>query len=120
MQSVLIIWGILSIVCGILAIIPFLFWNLNEKKQLEMAKDIKIRGYKEQLEANTLTQDDIAEVVALGVLTQEQALEMGFVFEEKSGEQSAVFETTEQDQLTVDEVTTDEDAENSDSENKSE
>ena len=120
MQSVLIIWGILSIVCGILAIIPFLFWNLNEKKQLEMAKDIKIRGYKEQLEANTLTQDDIAEVVALGVLTQEQALEMGFEFEEKSGEQSTVFETTEQDQLTVDEVTTDEDAENSDSENKSE
>ncbi|MDE6210696.1 MAG: MFS transporter [Clostridia bacterium] len=123
MQSVLIIWGILSIVCGVLAILPFLFWNLNEKKQLEMAKDIKIRGYKEQLESNTLAQENILEAVSLGVLTEEQALEMGFVLEETTNEDNA-FSAGEQDQLTVDEATTDEVAdgaeEKSDDDNKSE
>ncbi|MDE5911964.1 MAG: MFS transporter, partial [Clostridia bacterium] len=123
MQSVLIIWGILSIVCGVLAILPFLFWNLNEKKQLEMAKDIKIRGYKEQLESNTLAQENILEAVSLGVLTEEQAVEMGFVLEETTNEDNA-FSAGEQDQLTVDEATTDEVAdgaeEKSDDDNKSE
>ncbi|MDE7348776.1 MAG: hypothetical protein K2N53_03860, partial [Clostridia bacterium] len=120
MQSVLIIWGILSIVCGVLAILPFLFWNLTEKKQLEMAKDIKIRGYKEQLESNTLAQENVIEAVGLGVLTAEQALEMGFSLEENAADENAVLETTEQEQLTVDEVATDEVAEKSDGENKSE
>ena len=107
MQSVLIIWGILGIVCGVLAIIPFLFWDLTEKKQLEMAKDIKIRGYKEQLEANALAQEDIAEAVALGVLNEEQAIEMGFILENFGTEKMSPADNAEE-QMTVDEATTDE------------
>lgn len=108
MQKVLIIWAILSIACGVLAIIPFLFWDLTEKKQLEMAKDIKLRGYKEQLESNTLAQENIAEAVALGVLTREQAIEMGFVLEEAYETENTPQEQNVEETLTVDEVTTDE------------
>ncbi|MDE7336751.1 MAG: MFS transporter, partial [Clostridia bacterium] len=57
LKSVFIFWGILGIVCGILAIIPFLFWDLSEEKQLAMAKDIKIRSYKEKLADNSLVQE---------------------------------------------------------------
>ncbi len=84
MRSVLIIWGILGIICGLLAIIPFLFWDLTEKKQLEMARDIKVRSYTEKLKENALVQEDISEAVALGVLTAAQAVEMGFIYEETS------------------------------------
>lgn len=108
MQSVLIIWAILSIACGILAIIPFLFWDLTEKKQLEMAKEIKIRGYKEQLESNTLEQENIAEAVELGVLTREQAIEKGFALQESSIKDKTAEEASPEEKLTTDEVTTDE------------
>ncbi len=105
MRSVLIIWGILSIVCGVLAIIPFLFWDLTEKKQLEMARDIKIRGYKEAMESGSLEQENIAEAVALGVLTGEQAREMGFVFDEPKTEEE--LSKDGEGLLSEDEVTTD-------------
>lgn len=106
MQKVLIIWSILSIVCGVLAIIPFLFWDLTEKKQLEMAKDIKIRGYKEDLESGTLKQENVAEAVLLGVLTRQQALESGFVLEDESVKDEAQSDNVEA-MLSTDEVTTD-------------
>lgn len=106
MQKVLIIWSILSIVCGVLAIIPFLFWDLTEKKQLEMAKDIKIRGYKEDLESGTLKQENVAEAVLLGVLTRQQALESGFVLEDEAVKDEAQSDNVEA-MLSTDEVTTD-------------
>lgn len=113
MQSVLIIWGILSIACGVLATIPFLFWDLTEKKQLEMTRDIKIRGYKEAMESGTLEQENVAEAIELGVLTAEQATQMGFAVE--ALQQSAVGESVAQelvedvaDQLSTDESTTEE------------
>ena len=118
MRSVLIIWSILGIICGVLASLPFIFWDLTEKKQLEMAKEIKIRGYKEQLESNSLQQENIEEAVALGVLTKEQAVEMGFVMQETADAETATQETSEQEQLTTDEVTTDEVEQKSDLENK--
>ena len=81
LKNVFIFWGVLGIVCGILAIVPFLFWDLSESKQLAMARDIRIRGLKEKLEDNALEQEDIKEAVALGVLTAQQAVEMGFEVE---------------------------------------
>ncbi len=113
MQSVLIIWGILSIACGVLATIPFLFWDLTEKKQLEMTRDIKIRGFKEAMDSGTLEQENVAEAIELGVLTAEQATQMGFAVE--ALQQSAVGESVAQelvedvaDQLSTDESTTEE------------
>lgn len=78
MRSAFIIWGVLGIVCGILAMIPFFFWNLTEKKQLEMAKDLKIKAYTNDLETGELDEENVNEAIELGVLTREQALEMGF------------------------------------------
>ena len=100
MQSVLIIWAILGIVCGVLAIIPFLFWDLTEKKQLEMAKDIKIRGYKEAFESGTLEQDNVEEAISLGVLTVEQAIEIGLVI--KDAEDAFASEEVTTDTYSVD------------------
>lgn len=91
MRSVFIIWGILGIVCGILAMIPFFFWNLTEKKQLEMAKDMKIKAYTNDLQAGELEEENVKEAIELGVLTREQALEMGFtvVMEAETNENAA-------------------------------
>lgn len=100
MQSVLIIWAILGIVCGVLAIIPFLFWDLTEKKQLEMARDIKIRGYKEAFESGTLEQDNVEEAISLGVLTKEQAIEIGLV--SKDAEDAFASEEVTTDTYSVD------------------
>ena len=100
LQSVLIIWAILGIVCGVLAIIPFLFWDLTEKKQLEMARDIKIRGYKEAFESGTLEQDNVEEAISLGVLTKEQAIEIGLV--SKDAEDAFASEEVTTDTYSVD------------------
>lgn len=78
MRSAFIIWCVLGIVCGVLAMIPFFFWNLTEKKQLEMARDLKIKAYTNDLEKGELDEENVKEAVELGVLTREQALEMGF------------------------------------------
>ena len=78
MRSSFIIWCVLGIVCGVLAMIPFFFWNLTEKKQLEMARELKIKAYTNDLEKGELDEENVKEAVELGVLTREQALEMGF------------------------------------------
>ena len=80
LKKVFIFWGILGIVCGILAIIPFLFWDLSEEKQLAMAKDIKTRSLREKLDDGALEQEDIKEAVSLGVLSEQEAVDMGFEF----------------------------------------
>ena len=118
MRSVLIIWSILGIICGVLASLPFIFWDLTEKKQLEMAKEIKIRGYKEQIESNSLDAENVEEAINLGVLTREQAIEMGF--EVKEASDTATQEADEQEQIAKEEVTTDEVEKKADLENKSE
>lgn len=78
MHKVFIMWAVLSIVCGLLAMIPYFFWDLNEEKQLQMAKELKIRALNAKLENNTLEQDDIQDALALEILTKEQAIDMGF------------------------------------------
>lgn len=105
LRKVFIFWGILGIVCGILAIIPFLFWDLSEEKQLAMAKDIKVRGLKEKLNENSLKQEDVQDAVELGVLTLEQAAEMGFAVDFAEAGPDAADNTL--DGLVKDEITTD-------------
>ena len=113
LRSVFIFWGILGIVCGILAIVPFLFWDLSEEKQLLMAKEIKIRSFKEKLADNSFAQEDVAEAIALGVLTEEQATQMNFIVANENcstQEDSLVSPLTDDSSLfepANDEVTTD-------------
>lgn len=83
MRKVFLFWSVLGIVCGALAMIPIFFWDLSEKKQLEMARDLKFRAYKQDLEEGMLEQENVAEAIELGVLTAEEAREKGFVVEEK-------------------------------------
>lgn len=78
MRNVFIIWAVMGIVCGIMAMIPFFFWDLTEKRQLEMAKDLRRRAYASDYEEGTLSQDNVMEAIELGVLTREQAVESGF------------------------------------------
>lgn len=78
MHKVFIMWAVLSIVCGVLAMIPYFFWDLTEEKQLQMAKELKIRALTSRLEDGTLNQDEVQEALALEILTKEQALTMGF------------------------------------------
>ncbi|MDE5616369.1 MAG: MFS transporter [Clostridia bacterium] len=113
LKSVFIFWGILGIVCGILAIIPFLFWDLSEEKQLAMAKDIKIRSYKEKLADNSLVQEDVKEAIALGVLTEEQAIEMNFeIVKDDKAQDDGLIKPLDSDnslfEPVKDEITTDE------------
>ena len=89
LKKVMIFWGISSIVFGLIALIPIFLWDLSEEKQQAIVKEIKIRGLKEKLEDNTLTQDDIKDALELEVLTEQQVIDMGF-------------------ELAMDEVTTDE------------
>lgn len=84
MKSVFLFWSILGVICGVLAMIPFFFWDLSEKKQLEMAKDLRCRAYKKDLEEGMLEQENVAEAIELGVLTAEEARERGYVVEEKA------------------------------------
>ena len=73
MHNVFIIWAVMGIVCGVLAIIPFLFWDLDEEKQLQMAKEIKIRTYQEEIESGGLDPSHVEEAVALGIITADEA-----------------------------------------------
>ena len=45
---------------------------------MEMAKDLKIKAYTNDLETGELDEENVNEAIELGVLTREQALEMGF------------------------------------------
>ena len=85
-----------------------------------MARDIRIRGLKEKLDDNALEQDDIKEAVALGVLTAEQAVEMGFdVSVEENAEETVIpqdgdalaFETAGEE-VTTDETPSDDSSTN--------
>lgn len=78
MRNVFIMWAVLGVVCGVLAMIPFFFWDLTEKRQLEMTREIRIRALQGKIEDNEFTQDDVKEALELGVLTKEQIAEMGF------------------------------------------
>lgn len=78
MRKVFIMWAILGIACGALAMIPFFFWDLTEKRQLEMTREIKIRAMQSKIEDNEFTQDDVKEALELGVLTKEQITDMGY------------------------------------------
>ena len=78
MRKVFIMWAILGVACGALAMIPFFFWDLTEKRQLEMTREIKIRAMQSKIEENEFTQDDVKEALELGVLTKEQITDMGY------------------------------------------
>lgn len=78
MRKVFIMWAILGVACGALAMIPFFFWDLTEKRQLEMTREIKIRAIQSKIEDNEFTQDDVKEALELGVLTKEQITDMGY------------------------------------------
>lgn len=79
MRNVFIMWAILGIVCGILAMIPFLFWDLTEKRQLEMTKEIKMRAIQNKLDENKFNQEDVKEAMELGMVTTEQITAMGLI-----------------------------------------
>lgn len=81
LRNVFIVWGVLSVVTGILAMIPYFFWDLTEAKQLQYARDIRIRGLKEKLADSTLVQEDIPDAVAYGVVTLSEAEALGFSVE---------------------------------------
>lgn len=78
MRKVFIMWAILGVACGALAMIPFFFWDLTEKRQLEMTREIKIRAIQSKIEDNEFTHDDVKEALELGVLTKEQITDMGY------------------------------------------
>ncbi|MDE6189872.1 MAG: MFS transporter, partial [Clostridia bacterium] len=110
LRKVFIFWGVAGIVCGVLAIIPFLFWDLSEAKQLAMARDIKIRSLNEKLEDNSLEQDDIKEAITLGVLTADRAIAMGFEVEvepQSADETLTATEAAIANEFAGEEVTTD-------------
>lgn len=79
MRNVFIMWAVLGVGCGVLAMIPFFFWDLTEKKQLEMARELKIRAMQNKLEDNEFTQDDVKEAMELGVVTAGQVSDMGLI-----------------------------------------
>ena len=78
-----------------------------------MAKEIKIRSFKEKLADNSFAQEDVAEAIALGVLTEEQATQMNFIVANENcstQEDSLVSPLTDDSSLfepANDEVTTD-------------
>ncbi|MDE5618745.1 MAG: MFS transporter [Clostridia bacterium] len=88
MRKVFIIWAIMGIACGVLAMIPYFFWDLTEKKQLQISQDLKKRALQSDLDAGDLAQDQVAEAIALGILTSEAALDMGFSLEDIQQPQS--------------------------------
>ena len=88
MRKVFIIWAIMGIACGVLAMIPYFFWDLTEKKQLQISQDLKKRALQSDLDAGDLAQDQVAEAIALGILTSEAAMDMGFSLEDIQQPQS--------------------------------
>lgn len=110
LRNVFIIWSVFSVLCGALALIPYFFWDLTEEKQLAMTRDIRIRCLNEKIDDKALEQDDFKEAIELGVLSEEQAIQLGF--EVKKAEDNVEAMKTVQlstEELTNDEVTTDED-----------
>ncbi len=93
MRNVFIMWSVLGVVCGILAMIPFLFWDLTEKRQLEMTNEIKMRAIQNKLNENKLTQEDVKEAMELGVLTAEQITSLGLIAENKEPAAEKLSET---------------------------
>lgn len=92
MRSVFILWAVLGVACGILAMIPFLFWDLTEKRQLEMTNEIKMRAIQNKLDENKFTQEDVKEAIELGVLTAEQVEAMGLIAESNEPEDEELAE----------------------------
>ena len=92
MRSVFILWAVLGVACGILAMIPFLFWDLTEKRQLEMTNEIKMRAIQNKLDENKFTQEDVKEAMELGVLTAEQVEAMGLIAESNEPEDEELAE----------------------------
>ena len=92
MRNVFVIWSVMGVACGILAMIPFFFWNLTEEKQLAMARELKIRAYKEEIENGELDPSQIGEAVELGVISAERAAEMGYL-----GDEAAAAVTSEKE-----------------------
>ena len=78
LRYVLIIWGTLGTICGLLAMIPFFFWDLTEKKQFEMTKELRRRALTQDIADNLLEENDVNEALELGLLTREAAIAMGF------------------------------------------
>ena len=104
MQKVFIMWAILGVVCGILAMIPFFFWDLTEKRQLEMTKEIKMRAIQNKLDENKFTQEDVKEAMELGMVTAEQVKEMGLIVENEEApveELEAAADSTTEDSTTI-------------------
>lgn len=92
MRRVFIMWAVLGVACGILAMIPFLFWDLTEKRQLEMTNEIKMRAIQNKLDENKFTQEDVKEAMELGVLTAEQVEAMGLIAESNEPEDEELAE----------------------------
>ena len=78
MRNVFIMWAVLGVICGILAIIPFLFWDLTEKRQLEMTKELKIRALQNKIQEKDLSREDAEQALELGIVTEDQLAELGF------------------------------------------
>lgn len=91
MRKVFIMWSVLGAACGALAMIPFFFWDLTEKRQLEMTKELRIRAVNNKIAEGELTsEEDIKEALELGIITAEDAREKGYVPQETvSSEQEA-------------------------------
>lgn len=90
MRNVFIMWAVMGIGCGLLAMIPFFFWDLTEAKQLQMAKELKIRTLKSDLADNSLEQDQIEDAIELGVITKEEAIALGFSVKEDDSDSCEV------------------------------
>ena len=78
MRNVFIMWAVLGVICGILAMIPFLFWDLTEKRQLEMTKELKIRALQNKIQEKDLSREDAEQALELGIVTEDQLAELGF------------------------------------------
>ena len=78
MRNVFIMWAVLGAISGILAMIPFLFWDLTEKRQLEMTKELKIRALQNKIQEKDLSREDAEQALELGIVTEDQLAELGF------------------------------------------
>ena len=109
MRNVFIIWAVMGVICGVLAMIPFFFWDLTEKKQLDIAQDLKKRALVADIENGDLEQTQ-ADALALGLLTEERVLEMGFSLTDDAievREKIEIVESTREDIATDDSATLD-------------
>ena len=99
----------MGVICGVLAMIPFFFWDLTEKKQLDIAQDLKKRALVADIENGDLEQTQVADALALGLLTEERVLEMGFSLTDDAlevREKIEIVESTRED-IATDDIATD-------------